>query len=85
MELSKANFVELKQKVNSPWFLARKRLDVLLNRLMPRTCLPIYPMVAHTTMADGDALARARQQDRMLVGAAAGLVLAIGVSVWWAL
>jgi kynurenine 3-monooxygenase len=85
MELSKANFVELKQKVNSPWFLARKRLDVLLNRLMPRTWLPIYTMVSHTTMPYGEALARARQQDRILVGAAAGLVLAIGVSVWCAL
>ncbi len=85
MELSKANFVELKQKVNSPWFLARKRLDVFLNRLMPKTWLPIYTMVSHTTMPYGEALARARKQDRILGGAAACAVSAIAAGLWWML
>ena len=85
MELSKANFIELRQKVSSPWFVARKRLDVALNRLMPRTWLPIYTMVSHTTMPYGEALARARRQDRILGGVAAALVLALGGGLWWAL
>jgi kynurenine 3-monooxygenase len=85
MELSKANFVELRQKVGSPWFVARKRLDVALNRLMPKTWLPIYTMVSHTTMPYGEALARARRQNRILGGAAAALVLAIGTGAWWML
>ena len=85
MELSKANFVELRQKVNSPWFLARKRLDVALNRLMPKVWLPIYTMVSHTTMPYGEALARARRQDRILGGAAAVVALTLACSVWWAL
>ncbi len=83
MELSKANFVELKQKVSSPWFLARKRLDVFLNRLMPKTWLPIYTMVSHTTMPYGEALARARLQDRILgIAAAAIVVSALAFVVW---
>ena len=86
MELSKANFVELRQKVSSPWFLARKRLDVALNRLMPKVWLPIYTMVSHTTMPYAEALARARKQDRILgTSAAAVAALAIGMGAWWAL
>jgi kynurenine 3-monooxygenase len=85
MELSKANFIELRQKVSSPWFLARKRLDVLLNRLMPRAWLPIYTMVSHTTMPYGEALDRARRQDRILGGVAAVAALTLACGVWWAL
>jgi kynurenine 3-monooxygenase len=85
MELSKANFIELRQKVGSPWFVARKRLDVLLNRLMPRTWLPIYTMVSHTTMPYGEALARARTQDRILGGVAACVTVALGTGLWWML
>lgn len=85
MALSKANFIELRQKVNSPWFVARKRLDVLLNRLMPRTWLPIYTMVSHTTMPYGEALARARAQNRILGGIAACMTVAFGTGLWWIL
>lgn len=84
-ELSKANFVELRQKVQSPWFLARKRLDVALNRLLPHSWLPLYTMIAHTTMPYGDALARARRQERILVGAGAGALAVVAVGAWWAL
>lgn len=85
MELSKANFIELRQKVNSPLFLLRKRMDVMLNRLMPNVWLPIYTMISHTTMPYGDALARARKQNRILGGVAACVALAIGASAWWVL
>lgn len=81
-DLSKANFVELKQKVKSPWFVARKRLDVALNRLLPQTWLPLYTMIAHTTMPYGDALARARRQERILAVAAIALAAAMGVAAW---
>ncbi|HKO57472.1 MAG TPA: NAD(P)/FAD-dependent oxidoreductase [Thermoanaerobaculia bacterium] len=76
-ELSKENFIELRQRVQSPLFVLRKRMDVWLNRLAPSTWLPLYTMIAHTTMPYGDALARARRQDRLLVSLAA----ACGVGV----
>ncbi|MEA2489653.1 MAG: kynurenine 3-monooxygenase [Acidobacteriota bacterium] len=76
-ELSKDNFIELRQRVQSPLFLLRKRLDVFLNRLAPATWLPLYTMIAHTTMPYGEALARARRQDRLLLSAAAGGVVAV--------
>lgn len=73
-ELSKTNFIELKQKVQSFWFLARKRLDVFLNRIMPRIWMPLYTMIAHTTMPYGDALTRSRAQDRILGWVLAGMI-----------
>ena len=81
-ELSKANFVELRRKVRSPWFVARKRLDVVLNRLMPRAWLPLYTMIAHTTIPYGDAVVRARKQERVLALAAISGLAALGVAVW---
>ncbi|WP_405500097.1 FAD-dependent oxidoreductase [Streptomyces anulatus] len=66
-ELSARNFVELRDRVRSPVFLARKRIDLALARLVPgwRT---LYAMVSHSSLPYGDALARARRQDRLLGG-----------------
>jgi len=82
-ELSKENFVELRQKVRSPLFLFRKRMDVWLNRLAPKTWLPLYTMIAHTTVPYGDALVRARRQDRLLVCglAAAGCAVLVALAM----
>ncbi len=73
-ELSKENFLELRQRVSSPFFRARKRLDLLLSRLFPAAWMPLYTMISHTTIPYADALARARRQDRRLAWAAAGVV-----------
>lgn len=84
-ELSKANFIELKQKVRSPWFLARKRLDLAIHRLWPQRWIPLYTMVAHTTIPYGEALARARRQDRILLFSSALLALTtVGASLVYA-
>jgi kynurenine 3-monooxygenase len=65
-ELSKANFAELRQKVRSPWFLARKRLELVMHRVWPQKWVPLYTMIAHTTIPYGEALARSRRQERVL-------------------
>ncbi len=66
-ELSARNFVELRDRVRSPVFLARKRIDFALGILVPgwRT---LYAMISHSSLPYGDALARARRQDRLLGG-----------------
>ncbi|MGB3440033.1 MAG: NAD(P)/FAD-dependent oxidoreductase [Actinophytocola sp.] len=69
-ELSKQNFLELRDGMRSPLFLARKKADLVLHKLFPNRWTPLYTMIAHTTTPYGDALARARRQDRAL---AAGL------------
>jgi kynurenine 3-monooxygenase len=77
-DLSKQNFLELRDRVQSPWFLARKRLDVMLNRLWPRLWQPLYTMISHSTIPYSDALARARRQDRIVVVCALVALAAIG-------
>jgi len=83
-ELSKANFEELRRKVQSPWFLARKRLDVALNRLFPHGWMPLYTMIAHTTMPYGDALARSRRQGTIVVGGAIAVLAGLGSGLAYA-
>jgi kynurenine 3-monooxygenase len=65
-QLSKDNFVELRQKVRSPWFMARKKLDLAISKLCPTAWQPLYSMIAHSTMPYGEAMLKARRQDRIL-------------------
>jgi len=82
-ELSKANFLELRQKVSSPLFVLRKRIDVWLNWLLPNAWLPLYTMIAHTTIPYREALHRARRQERVLWSSLAVAALAVvGVLGW---
>ncbi|HWM03300.1 MAG TPA: NAD(P)/FAD-dependent oxidoreductase [Actinophytocola sp.] len=76
--LSKENFLELRDGMRSPLFLARKKADLLLHKVFPRSWVPLYTMIAHTTTPYGEALARARRQDRALVAAAATLPVLAG-------
>ncbi len=75
-QLSKDNFVELSSRLRSPWFVLRKRADIWLNQLFPHTWLPLYTMVAHTTIPYADAVARAQRQERLLQGGLVGAGMA---------
>jgi kynurenine 3-monooxygenase len=84
--LTKAACVELRQKVRSPWFLARKRLDLAIHRLLPQAWTPLYTMVAHTTIPYAEALARSRRQDRILLLSSAALaLLTMGAGLFYVL
>jgi kynurenine 3-monooxygenase len=63
-ELSKQNFVELSERVKSPRFVARKNVELMLNRLFPNTWIPLYSLVSHTTMPYADAVTRVEKQNR---------------------
>ncbi|HXV92956.1 MAG TPA: NAD(P)/FAD-dependent oxidoreductase [Pseudonocardia sp.] len=78
-ELSARNFVELRDGTRSPLRLARNRADRALARLFPRTWLPLYTMVSHTTIPYAEALQRARRQDRALGIAAGTVTAAVGI------
>ena len=84
-ELSKRNFDELRQKVQSPWFVAHKKLDIALNRLFPKAWMPLYTMIAHSTIPYADAQARAGRQARILMAAGVTLALGMGVGIACAL
>jgi kynurenine 3-monooxygenase len=76
-DLCLANFVEMRDKVGSRFFLMKKLLENTLHRWFPRLYLPLYTMISFTTIPYAAALRRARRQDRILlalVGAALALV-----------
>ncbi len=81
-ELAIDNFLEMRDRVASPLFLARKGLERLLHRLFPRAFLPLYTMVSFTRIPYADARRRARWQWWTVTGLAAfllSLILAWGL------
>lgn len=83
-DLTKQNFVELRDGMRSPLVVAKKKADMLLSRMFPGSWSPLYTMVSHTTMPYSAAVHRARRQDALLklaAGAAAGVTaLAAGAA-----
>lgn len=63
-KLSRQNFDELRDKVRSPWLVAHKKTIVALNRLFPRTWVPLYTLMTHTTIPYAEALERYQKQNR---------------------
>jgi kynurenine 3-monooxygenase len=64
-KLSKDNFVELRKRIQSPLFVARKKIEVALNRIFPEAWMPLYTMVTHTTIPYAEALDRLRRRNRI--------------------
>ncbi len=77
------NFLEMRDRVGSRWFLLRKKIEILLHKLFPRWYLPLYTMVSFTTIPYGDAVRRARRQDWVVCGVAVGLACAVAALVFW--
>lgn len=74
-QMSRENFIELRDTVRSPLLQTRKRLDVALSKLFPETWMPLHAMVTHTTIPYAEALKRSRRQDRILKWLGIGAVL----------
>ena len=83
LDLVKQNFDELRDTANQPTFVARKKVDLLLHRLLGDRWIPLYTMVVHTTMPYAEALRRHRRQEALLrrFGLHAVLGLALPVAV----
>lgn len=71
------NFLEMRDRVGSRWFLFRKKLGVLLHRLFPKWYIPLYVMIEFTRIPYADALRRARRQDRVVRAVAIALLIAL--------
>lgn len=75
-DLALYNFVEMRDKVASPAFLWRKKLEKVLHKLAPNWWIPLYTMVTFTNLPYSEAQARAARQDRYLtLGLIVGAVL----------
>jgi kynurenine 3-monooxygenase len=85
-DLCLENFVEMRDKVGSRWFLLRKRIDNTLYKLFPRSYLPLYTMISFTTIPYAAALRRAMRQNRVvlaILGGVLGLIV-LALIAWWA-
>ena len=76
-DLALDNFIEMRDRVASPLFLARKKLEKFLSGLFPQAFVPLYDLVSFSNVPYHEARERARRQDRMLVGAAAAAAAAV--------
>jgi kynurenine 3-monooxygenase len=76
-ELCVENFIEMRDRVASPWFRLKKRVGVLLHALFPHLYLPLYTMIEFTRIPYAEAVQRARWQNRVVAGIAALVGVAI--------
>ena len=65
-DLAVQNFIEMRDKTASKAFRAKKKLDHLLEGVLPGTYLPLYTMVSFTRIPYAEAARRARRQDRIV-------------------
>ena len=71
--LALANFIEMRDKVASPSFLFRKRIEAALHALEPDRFIPLYTMVTFSNRPYAESQARAVTQDRWLDAALANI------------
>lgn len=67
-DLALQNFLEMRDKVASPWFRVEKRLEALVHRLLPGWFLPLYTMISFTTIPYAEARRRAARQRLVVRG-----------------
>ncbi|MGI9089262.1 MAG: FAD-dependent oxidoreductase [Chthoniobacterales bacterium] len=80
-DLAVENFVEMRDKTASKTFRAKKKLDHLLEGILPGIYLPLYTMISFTRIPYATAARRARRQDRILSASliALGVFLALAL------
>ena len=78
-DLAVHNFIEMRDKTASKTFRAKKKLDHLLEGMLPGTYLPLYSMVSFTRIPYAEAARRALRQDRIVYGSLIGVA---AVLVW---
>jgi kynurenine 3-monooxygenase len=82
-DLCVENFIEMRDKVGSPWFILKKKAQILLHRVFGRAYVPLYTMIEFTRIPYAEALARSRRQNRVVLLGLANLVLLIAAAVMW--
>jgi kynurenine 3-monooxygenase len=77
-DLAVQNFIEMRDKTTSKTFRAKKKLDHLLEGLLPGIYLPLYTMVTFTRIPYSAAARRARLQNRIVYAGLIVLLLVTG-------
>ncbi|MGI8419704.1 MAG: FAD-dependent oxidoreductase [Candidatus Levyibacteriota bacterium] len=65
-QLSKDNFIELRDKSRSPYYILKDKANTLLHRIFPHKWLPpLYVLIAHGSLEYQDALQLYAKQERL--------------------
>ncbi|XP_065606714.1 kynurenine 3-monooxygenase isoform X2 [Cyrtonyx montezumae] len=65
-DLAMYNYIEMREHVNSTWFIFRKQIDNLLHILMPSTIIPLYTMVTFSRIRYHEVLQRWKWQEKII-------------------
>jgi kynurenine 3-monooxygenase len=76
-ELCVANFLEMRDRVNSRSFLLQKKAENFLHKLLPGWYLPLYTLVTFTRTPYAEAPRRVRRQDRIVGAVVVGLLVLV--------
>jgi kynurenine 3-monooxygenase len=76
-ELAIGNFIEMRDKTAARAFRAKKKLDHVLEAVLPGMYLPLYTMVTFTRIPYAEAARRAQRQDRIVYGTLIAAVILI--------
>ncbi|MCA1659429.1 MAG: FAD-dependent monooxygenase [Verrucomicrobiaceae bacterium] len=74
-DLAVQNFIEMRDKTASRIFRAKKKLDHVLEGLLPGIYLPLYTMVTFTRIPYAQAAGRARLQNAVVYGSLAFITI----------
>ena len=78
-DMALGNFVEMRDKVNSPIYKARKKVEHALERVLPGVYVSQYELVSFSTVPYADVRRRVRRQ-QLAVGAIAAAAVATGAA-----
>ena len=81
--LAKENFIEMRDKVNSPVFKAARSAEHALERALPGKYLSRYEMVSFTTIPYSEVIRRSSAQHRTVGLALAGVGAAAAAGLAW--
>jgi kynurenine 3-monooxygenase len=76
-EFSRQNFVEMRDRVNSPWFRLRSQVEHALERHLGDSYMSRYELVSFTTVPYAEITPRLRRQRLRLLGAIALAAVAV--------
>ncbi|KAM9009857.1 kynurenine 3-monooxygenase isoform 2-T2 [Ara ararauna] len=65
-DLAMYNYIEMREHVNSMWFIFQKHVDNFLHALMPSTIVPLYTMVTFTRIRYHEAVQRWKWQKKII-------------------
>ena len=76
-EFSRQNFVEMRDRVNSPWFRLRSQVEHALERHLGESYMSRYELVSFTTVPYAEITPRLRRQRFRLLGGIGVAVVAV--------